>query len=132
SNTDCVVTLETEGLKRFPETVGLIVKIGDHDDNAATRQYLCQLMQRCSQISFAAGLEHREIAEDRAHVPGAIARGYVCVDLVCKSHEPNCILLAIQQVSQRRCEKLRILQLRDIARVCVIHRSARVDQQMTL
>src|SRR5215211_7638895 len=65
-------------------------------------------------------------------MPGAITRRHMRVDLISKRNQTNCVLLAAQQVRQRRREKLRILKLCYRARVRVVHRIAGVDQQVTL
>jgi hypothetical protein len=93
---DEVVAFETQVLKRFLEALGLIVKVGDDDDDAAARQYFRELMQRLGKMCLPAWLEHREIAEDRAHVSGAIAGGHVRVDLLGKRDEADSVLLSIQ------------------------------------
>ena len=43
---DEVVSFETQMLKRFLQPLRLIVKVGDDDDDAATRQDFGELMQR--------------------------------------------------------------------------------------
>src|SRR6185503_1953996 len=100
-------------LKRLLQTFGLIVEVGNDHDDATARQYLRELMKRLGEMRFTACLEQREIAEDRAHVASAIARGNVRVDLVCKRDETDGVLLAVQKISQRRRKKLRVLQLCD-------------------
>jgi hypothetical protein len=98
-------------------------------DDAAPRQNLRELMQRLRETRLAAGFEQRQIAEDRAHVAGAISCGHVRMNLLIERHQPDRVLLPVQQIRQRRRQKLRVLQLRHRARVGVIHRRARIDQQ---
>jgi hypothetical protein len=93
---DEVVASEAQVLKRFLQTLGLIVKVRDDYDDAAARQYFGELMQRLGEMSFACGFKHREIAEDRTHVTRAIACGHVRVDFVGETDEADGVLLSIQ------------------------------------
>ena len=109
-------------LNRQQDAVGVVAFDQHIHTHVPARSRTGHMRTIFGQLSMLeAGGEHRQMAEDRAHVSGTVARRHVRVDFVGKGDHTDSVLLPVQEVSKRRREILCILKFRNRTRVGIVH-----------
>ena len=127
--------LEPEVSEAADHLAGVVVEVGEDDEQAAAADELGEVVERLGHVGLdpRADLDALELSEHQAQVGGGRARGDVVADLVVEAHQAHRVLLSDHQVAEAGGEVAGVLELRQAILVARVgHRAAHVEQDMSL
>ena len=107
---DQVVAEEAQRLDRVEDRVGLVVEIGDEQQDAAALEVLGHLVQRRAQVAGPLGL--RPIQRVQHHVEVLRRRRHVRDDVVVEGDDADAVALAVREIGEAGAEKRSVFELR--------------------
>ena len=127
---DYFVAAEAQVVERPEEFLGVSEEVADHEDDAAPRDALGNLVEDAGHVGLAAGLQRVEPLQDAAHLRGLGLGGDEVADSRVVGGEAHGVLLVDEQVGERRGDVLAVLELREAASrgaPAVAHRAGGVE-----